>query len=61
MVQAVLEESERIKIETDRMTGDLNAFMEYRFLGTWDLERVFTLKQGQVGVLPFRISVLAVD
>ncbi|KAJ3048620.1 Cilia- and flagella-associated protein 43, partial [Rhizophlyctis rosea] len=51
MVQAVLEESERIRVETDRMTGDLNAFMEYRFLGTWDLEGIFTLKQGQVEVL----------
>ncbi|KAJ3037135.1 Cilia- and flagella-associated protein 43 [Rhizophlyctis rosea] len=50
MVQAVLEESERIRIETDRMTADLNAFMEYRFLGTWDLEGIFVLKQGQVEV-----------
>ncbi|KAJ3299843.1 Cilia- and flagella-associated protein 43 [Borealophlyctis nickersoniae] len=50
LVQGVLDESERIRIETERITADLNAFMDYKFLGTYDLENLFELKQGQVEV-----------
>ena len=50
LVQSVLDESERIKNETDRVSNDLAEFLEYKFLSTYNVESLFQLKQGQVEV-----------
>ncbi|KAJ3215758.1 Cilia- and flagella-associated protein 43 [Clydaea vesicula] len=50
LVQAVLDESERIKQETDVLTSDLNQFLEYKFHSTYNVENLFQLKQGQVEI-----------
>lgn len=48
LVQAVLDESERIRNETEKLTSDLNQFLEYKFHNTYNVESLFELKQGQV-------------
>ncbi|KAJ3006752.1 UNVERIFIED_CONTAM: Cilia- and flagella-associated protein 43 [Siphonaria sp. JEL0065] len=50
IAQAVNEESERIRKETDKVLSDLAAFAEYRFHTTYNPETLFELKQGQVEV-----------
>ncbi|KAJ3135363.1 Cilia- and flagella-associated protein 43 [Physocladia obscura] len=48
--QTVSEENDRIRKETDRVVNDLAAFAEYRFHTTYNQEKLFELKQGQVEV-----------
>ncbi|KAJ3177825.1 Cilia- and flagella-associated protein 43 [Gaertneriomyces sp. JEL0708] len=50
LVQSVLEASEKIRVETERLTEEMRQFMEYRFRETYDLEVLVSLKQGQVEV-----------
>lgn len=50
LVQAVLDESERIRTETDKLTADLNQFLDYKFHTTYNVESLFELKQGQVEI-----------
>ncbi|KAI8899961.1 WD40-repeat-containing domain protein [Globomyces pollinis-pini] len=50
MVQNVLEESDKIKAETEKALIDLNQFTEFKFKNTYNIETLFELKQGQVEV-----------
>jgi hypothetical protein len=50
LVQAVLDESERIRIETDKLSSDLNQFTDYKFHMTYNIESLFEMKQGQVEI-----------
>lgn len=50
LVQAVLDESERIRVETDKLSSDLNQFMDYRFHMSYNIESLFSMKQGQVEI-----------
>jgi hypothetical protein len=48
MVTAVLNESERIREQTEKTIDELNTFLEYKFHATYNIENIFQLKQGQV-------------
>ena len=48
LVQNVLEESDRIRIETEKTSNELSQFMEYKFQNAYNLEILLALKQGQV-------------
>lgn len=50
LVASVLEGSERIKNETERVASEYVEFMEYKFLRAHNMESLFELKQGQVEV-----------
>ncbi|KAJ3276471.1 Cilia- and flagella-associated protein 43 [Terramyces sp. JEL0728] len=50
LVQNVLEESDKIKLETEKVTTDLNQFLEYRFKSIYNIESLYAFKQGQVEV-----------
>lgn len=50
LVTAVLENSERIRLETEDVTRAMNDFMEYKFHATYNPRHLFQLKQGQVEV-----------
>ena len=51
IVQQILQESEKVKNDADRMASDLNQFLEYKFHTTYNVESLFKLKQGQVEVV----------
>ncbi|KAJ3212328.1 Cilia- and flagella-associated protein 43 [Dinochytrium kinnereticum] len=48
--QSILDENERIRKETERVNGEMAAFLEYKFQSTYNLETLYELKQGQVEV-----------
>ncbi|KAI8812738.1 hypothetical protein BJ742DRAFT_850017 [Cladochytrium replicatum] len=50
LVQGLLNQSEQIKLETERVTNELTEFLEHKFNGLYNLECLFELKQGQVEV-----------
>jgi predicted nucleic acid-binding Zn-ribbon protein len=50
LVQAVVDESDRIRNETEKVSIALSEFIEYKFLSTYNVESLFQLKQGQVEV-----------
>ncbi|KAJ3411976.1 Cilia- and flagella-associated protein 43 [Chytridiales sp. JEL 0842] len=50
LVQSMMDESERIKRETEKVANDISSFLEYKFQTTYNLENLFQLKQGQVEV-----------
>ena len=48
LVQNILEESDKIRVEIDRITQSLEEFAEYKFESAYNVESLFELKQGQV-------------
>ena len=50
LVNNITEKSERIRQETDKLTLELNQFLERKFQNTYNLETLFEFKQGQVEV-----------
>ncbi|KAJ3262629.1 Cilia- and flagella-associated protein 43 [Boothiomyces macroporosus] len=50
LVQNVLEESDKIKMETEKVMTDLNQFLEYKFKSIYNIECLYPFKQGQVEV-----------
>ncbi|KAI8914669.1 WD40-repeat-containing domain protein [Gorgonomyces haynaldii] len=50
LVQNLLEDSERLRGEIDRVNSDLEEFAEYKFQSMYNVESLFQLKQGQVEV-----------
>ena len=50
LVTSVLDNSERIRSETDEVVQAMNDFMEYKFHSTYNPRILFQLKQGQVEV-----------
>ncbi|KAJ3322393.1 Cilia- and flagella-associated protein 43 [Boothiomyces sp. JEL0866] len=50
LVQNVLEESDKIKLETEKVMTDLNQFLEYKFKSIYNIESLYAFKQGQVEV-----------
>nr|KAJ3422347.1 Cilia- and flagella-associated protein 43 [Polyrhizophydium stewartii] len=50
LVQNVLEESDRIRTESEKTANELAQFLEYKFQNTYNLDSLFNLKQGQVEV-----------
>ena len=50
MVTGVLDNSERIRLETDDVVRAMNDFMNYKFQTTYNSRVLFNLKQGQVGI-----------
>lgn len=50
LVQSILDESERIRLETDKLSSDLEQFLDYKFHMAYNVESLFELKQGQVEI-----------
>lgn len=50
LVQMVLEESERLRVQLDKVTNDIAQFKEYRFRSMYNIEILFGFKQGQVEI-----------
>lgn len=50
VVQSVIDESEKIRIEVDNLTSDLNQLMDYKFHSFFNVESLVSLKQGQVEI-----------
>lgn len=56
MVTAVLDNSERIRVETDEVVRAMNEFVEYKFHSTYNSRVLFYLTQGQVRMWRARAS-----
>jgi hypothetical protein len=50
LVQNVLEESDNIKVATQKAMDDLTLFVDHKFRNTYDVEMLIGFKQGQVEV-----------
>ncbi|KAJ3087892.1 Cilia- and flagella-associated protein 43 [Quaeritorhiza haematococci] len=49
-VQRVVEESEALRVETEKIAAEMAQFLDYKFHNTYNVETLFELKQGQVEV-----------
>lgn len=47
IAQTIVEDSESVKANLERVSNELNQFIESKFRSTYNLEHVFELKQGQ--------------
>jgi hypothetical protein len=51
IVQNVIEDSEKIRVQIERLTNDIEQFAEYKFQATHNIVNIYSLKQGQVEIV----------